>query len=655
MAVDVCGVTIDMLVDTGSSVTLIDKTVFHEIECSARPTLLQSNSTLKAVNGEPLDVCGEMDIALGIQGRLYTQETIVADMGGLQGVLGLDFMLNQNGVLDLTKDIIRLNGVAVFMRRGDLRSCAHVCASEDVIIGPRQEAIVWANAERGASLFPSQTGMVEPRCYEGLGDLIIGRALIDTSAAGFPLPVLNVGGEDICIKAGRHVAVVVPAELLDSDPPTDNLAQVTGEADITAGVLEGAASTLPPHLQPILDSLPQEVTADQRAEVVRLLWEFQDVFMGPDGKLGRTSLVEHTIDTGDARPIKQPPRRVPIAMRGVVDEEINKMLESDVIRPSSSPWSSPIVLVRKKDGSVRFCVDYRRLNDKTRKDSYPLPNISEILDSLSGASWFSVVDCHSGFWQCAMAEDDRSKTAFATHGGLYEFNVMPFGLANAPATFQRLMELVLQGVPWEKRFIFLDDLLAPGNSFSVAVENLKLMLTRLQRANLKLKPTKCQLFQRSVKYLGHIVSGDGVRCDPDKVSAVWDWPTPICVTDIRSFVGLASYYRRFIPNFSSVAAPLHKLTEKGRKFLWDNECAVAFQSLKDSLTSAPVLSYPNSTDPFILDVDASGFATGAVLSQVQNSKEKVICYDSKSLNKTQRVCETLIVRHTGSYWQLSSL
>ena len=259
--------------------------------------------------------------------------------------------------------------------------------------------------------------------------------------------------------------------------------------------------SIPPHIQPLIDTLPDDITVHQRAEVARLLCKYQGVFMGPDGRLGQTHIVEHTIDTGDTRPIKQPPRRAPIAMRGVV-EEIHKMLDNGVIRPSNSPWSSPVVLVRKKDGTVRFCVDYRLLNDRTRKDGYPLPNISETLDTLAGSSWYNVLDMASGFWQCSMSQDDRPKTAFATHKGLFEFNVMPFGLANAPATFQRLVSLVLQGVHWKRCLAYLDDLLVPGGSFPDTLDNLGLVLDRLQRANLRLRPDKCRLFQRSVKYLG---------------------------------------------------------------------------------------------------------------------------------------------------------
>ena len=187
--------------------------------------------------------------------------------------------------------------------------------------------------------------------------------------------------------------------------------------------------------------------------------EYQDVFMGPDGKLGRTDLVKHTIDTGQAKPVKIPPTRVTQKQKQIIEDEIDSMLEKDIIQPSTSPWSSPILLVTKRDGSIRFCIDYRRLNAVTVKDAYPLPRIDDSLDALSGARWFSTLDLVSGYWQAEILESDRPKTAFYCHKGLFQFKVLPFGLCNAPAVFERLMELVLHGLTWEKCLCYLDDVI----------------------------------------------------------------------------------------------------------------------------------------------------------------------------------------------------
>jgi len=360
--------------------------------------------------------------------------------------------------------------------------------------------------------------------------------------------------------------------------------------------------------------------------------------MGPDGKLGFTELVQHSIDTGTSAPIKVPYRPAGFAKKKVIEENLEMMLANDVIEPSTSPWSSPIVLVKKQDGSTRFCVDLRKVNEVTRKDAYTLPNIRDCLDSLSGARWFCTIDLASGYWQVGMADSDKEKTAFATHRGLYQFKKMPFGLTNAPATFMRLMSLALRGLEWERCLVYLDDVIVFGSSFERCLENLSQVLTRFATAGLKLKPSKCFLFQPQVSFLGHIVGREGVRCDPAKIATVQDWPTPDNCREVRSFLGLANYYKRFVPNFSEVALPLTSLTKKDVPFVWSPECESSFQALKNCLTSAPALAYPipDEEATFILDTDASDVGIGAVLSQVQNGEEKVVAYASKGLTKSQR-------------------
>ncbi|CAB4012519.1 Retrovirus-related Pol poly from transposon, partial [Paramuricea clavata] len=222
--------------------------------------------------------------------------------------------------------------------------------------------------------------------------------------------------------------------------------------------------------------------------------------------IGRTDIVKHQIITGSAKPIKQPPRRLPLAKRDVACQAVDKMLKDGVIEPSTSPWSSPVVLVAKKNGNLRFCVDYRKLNDATIKDSYPLPRIDDTLDALGGSQWFSTLDLKSGYWQVAMDPADKEKTAFSIGGGLWHFRVMPFGLCNAPATFERLMDHVLAGLPWNICLVYLDDIIVHGRTFSEQLENLRKVFACLRKANLKLSPEKCNLFRREVKYLGHIIS-----------------------------------------------------------------------------------------------------------------------------------------------------
>jgi hypothetical protein len=263
-----------------------------------------------------------------------------------------------------------------------------------------------------------------------------------------------------------------------------------------------------------------------------------------------------------------------------MNTQVEQMLKDEIIEPSSSPWAAGVVLVKKKDGTTRFCVDYRKLNSLTIKDAYPLPRIDESLDSLSGNVWFSTLDLCSGYWQVSVKESDRPKTAFVTRKGLFQFRKMPFGLSCAPATFQRLMETVMAGLQWEICLIYLDDVIVVGKTFDQMIENLTKVFDRIVAAGLKLKPKKCVLFSRKVLYLGHVISEQGISTDPEKIRAIKDWPVPSNVSEVRSFLGICGYYRRFIEKFAEKAKPLTKLIEKGKSLIWTTECQEAFDELK---------------------------------------------------------------------------
>jgi len=276
------------------------------------------------------------------------------------------------------------------------------------------------------------------------------------------------------------------------------------------------------------------------------------------------------------------------------------------------------------------------VNAVTRKDAYPLLRVDDTLDT-AGAKWFSTLDLISGYWQVEMSPDDQEKTAFCTTDGLFEFKVMPFGLCNAPATFQRLMDMVLAGLLWKSCLVYLDDVIIIGKTFTEHLQHLRAVFERFREAGLKLKPKKCQFCAQQVGFLGHIVSADGVRTDPAKTEKVAQWPIPTSRREVQQFLGLANYYRRFVKDFASIAKPLHRLTEKTAKFDWTDECLAAFKELRNKLTTAPVLAFPDYNRPFLLDTDASNFGIGAVLSQLQDDgTERVIAYASRVLTKPER-------------------
>jgi transposase InsO family protein len=294
------------------------------------------------------------------------------------------------------------------------------------------------------------------------------------------------------------------------------------------------------------------------------------------------------------------------------------------------------VLARKKDGTLRFCVDYRQLNDVTKKDTYPLPRIDDCLDALGQGGYYSTLDLRSGYHQIAMAPEDSDKTAFVSRRGVHKWTVMPFGLCNAPATFQRLMDMVLAGLNYEILLCYLDDVIVYSRTVSEHIERLERVFERLQSANLTLKPSKCTLLQKSVSFLGHVIGGEGISMDPRKVKEVVEWPVPKTLTQVRQFNGLCSYYRRFVLNFAARAAPLYDLTKKERAFVWSDKCQAAFDDLKRALTSGPILAFPSDEGQFFLDTDASNIGIGGVLSQVIDGEERVIVYGSRKLSDAEK-------------------
>ena len=525
----------------------------------------------------------------------------------------------------------------------------------------------------GMTEAPSQTCIFEPELQNlQQKGLSMADALVEPGDR-MTLLITNRGAEPVQLEVGEVVGRLQPARVVEMQGVVGEEGRGAGDSGMVMEVTDGGVRVedvvvterttgqdqdLPKCVAAIsqvdgrvdeddrerkrklLDALHIEGTAlpeDHRQLLMELVFEFANLFALDSSELGHTSTVTHRIDTGEHPPVKQAPRRVPFALREKVCQLVREMLEQGVIKPSSSPWASPIVLVTKKDGSTRFCVDYRRLNSLTKMDVYPLPRIDDSLDLLAETQFFSSLDLASGYWQVGMDEESQEKTAFATHAGLYEFTVMPFGLCNAPATFQRLMENVLAGLARDKCIIYLDDILVIGRTLQEHMENLRLVFTRLRQAGLKLKPSKCKLMQREVQFLGYVVSSGGISGDPQKITAVKEFPRPVDLKSLRAFLGLTSYYRRFVPRFSAVAQPLYNLTKKDALFEWTVECEEAFQRLKDLLTKAPVLAYPQFGQRFLLETDASGVGLGAVLSQQQPDKTiRPIAFASRTLQQHER-------------------
>ena len=335
-------------------------------------------------------------------------------------------------------------------------------------------------------------------------------------------------------------------------------------------------------------------------DLALLLQQYKNVFDTPTG-LPPPRIQDHGIplEPGSG-PVKIKPYRYPHSQKEQIEIMIQQMLLEGIIQPSTSPFSSPVLLVKKKDGTWRFCTDYRALNAITIKDSFPIPTVDELIDELFGAQYFSKLDLRSGYHQILVKPEDRYKTAFRTHQGHYEWLVMPFGLTNAPATFQNLMNETFQGLLRKFVLVFFDDILIYSSSWKEHLQHVEIVLKLLQQEKLYAKLSKCSFGATEVDYLGHTITGAGVAMENSKIEAVKKWPTPTNLKQVRGFLGLTGYYRRFIKNYASIAAPLTDLLKKDA-FNWNVKAAEAFENLQFAMTTAPVLALPNFKQPFTGD------------------------------------------------------
>ena len=366
---------------------------------------------------------------------------------------------------------------------------------------------------------------------------------------------------------------------------------------------------------------------------------------------GPSNIAEHKVLMKDDRPIKQRyyPRNP--AMQELINEEINKLLEIGCIEPSHSPYSSPIVMVKKPSGEWRLCIDFRQINARAIPDAYPLPRIGHILDQLRNAEYISSIDLRNGYWQIPMEVGSKQYTAFTVPGrGLYHWRVMPFGLHSAPATFQRALDSVIGPKMEPFAFAYLDDIIVTGQSLEEHKRNLTEVLNSLLAANLKINPEKCKFFKRELRYLGHLVSGKGIHTDPEKILAIEALKPPTNLKELQRCLGIASWYRRFVHDYSDTVQPLTALTRKSKSWKWGDVEQKAFEELKKKLTEAPVLACPDFSKQFVLQTDASDYGLGVMLTQGSGDEERVIAYASRFLRDAERNYSATEKECLAIYW-----
>ena len=648
--------------DTGAvPISVISENVYRDLHSLKNKKLEAVSGPIFGVSGNQLDVLGCIDVTITIAQFHIRHKFVVARNVRHSIILGWDFLVANEVDFHMSDLSIVIQGVKVpLLTKEELIpiSCS-VVVNEKIVVPKCSEMVVplrlVTSNNSDTHIMPDYAGIFEPETNENVMLNVACTATVSRRGI-IPVLVMNISQDDITLyentPVGNYYSTTevmgevyeivqdvsfsqfVPSERYqkhdpypESFPPERNTCQNMGKP------------------YPPVDLSDSVLTSDQKEKVQSFIDEYDDVFSKHSRDLGRTNLVRHKIDLIDSNLPKQRPYRVSPKLREELRTKIDDLIEDDLIELSTSNFAAPALLVRKKspDNSkqYRLVLDYRATNLITLKDSHALPRIDDSIDALHGNLYFSTLDLSSGFWQVEMDPNDREKTSFSTGDGLYQWKVMPMGLKNSSATFQRLMELAFRGMHWTKVCFFIDDVIIFGKNFQEKMANLREAFDRLRDAGLKVRPDKCQIFCKEVTFLGHTVSHEGVKPDRSNIEKVEKWPRPKDVTSLRGFLGLTGFYRRFVQDYAKISQPLLHLTKKGISFDWNDDCEHAFTVLRNALISPPILQYPNYGSPFTLYVDASACAIGSVLAQKgSDGKEHVIGYASHSLTDSERKWST---------------
>lgn len=673
-SVNVGGVDCSCLLDTGSQVTTVAKS-FYQTHLSEHPIKPISDILeVEGANGQPVPYLGYIEVDLKFPKALLESEPEIATLAlivpDLRSNSGVPLLIGTNTLdplYDQCCDESSLPedspcyGYRHVLRTLKLRRKQATSGElgfvklrgKDQKVLPAKQKVLLEGYMHVNSVNTEKCALLEQPSRSTLpGGVFVECCLIslsEHSSNKAPVILKNETEHDIILPTNCVIAELSVADSIIENPPS----VIEGKQNVVDCSSHQAEEKCPgPHFD-FGTTLPEE----WQKRVTQKLCTFSDVFAQHDLDFGHATKIKHHIKLKDETTFKQRTRPIHPHDYEAVKKHLQTLLNAGIIRESESPFSSPIVVVRKKNGDVRLCVDYRRLNLQTIKDAYALPNLEESFSALAGSKWFSVMDLKAGYYQIEMNESDKPKTAFVCPFGFWEFNRMPQGVTNAPSTFQRLMEKCMSDIHLKEVLVFLDDLIVFSDTLEEHETRLIHVLNRLREYGLKLSPDKCKFFQTSVRYLGHIVSSEGVKTDPEKVQALKTWPRPQNLKELQSFLGFSGYYRRFVEDYSRIVKPLTNLTagypprRKGikvnpsdGKYLspkepfgerWSVECQEAFEKIILKLTTSPVLGYANPKLPYVLHTDASTTGLGAALYQEQNGETRAIAYASRGLSRSE--------------------
>ena len=610
---------VSALIDTGSDVSIISESLLNNIRKLRKCKLFKSSYKIVTLpDGRTLPILGCLRIPVFFTNRAITMQVYVLKELKQDLIIGHDFLRRNGAIIDFMK------------RKVTLRPSSLIRASKTYSIPARSECVISARV-RGN--YPN--GIVGHTTNTmSLAHIGIATARVLGAVQNGRVPVRLVNCKDTPVKLRRGTRLGNFRILPDG----------TDIHTFDTNVSRNGPVVRPNRLskQEFLKAFDFEdstLTSDQVLQLQQVLWKNKDAFVDDTNTLGYCDIIKHRINLKPgSKTVSRPPYKASPDKREEIKRQIDKLLDQGLVVPSTSPYSSPVLLVRKPNGEFRMVIDYRMINSITEPIAFPLPGIKDTLDIIGSKcpKYFSTLDLSSGFWQIAIHPDDVHKTSFVSHYGKFAFKVLPMGMMNSSASFQNTIQFVLINLLNDSCCAYMDDILAFSATFEDHLIHIDEVLTRLREANLKLGPRKCVFGRREVKFLGHRVNEHGVMADPSKLEAVKNFPTPKSVTELKSFLGLANFYRKFIKDFAKIAHPLHGLLRKGVDFVWSRDCEIAFDTLKTALISPPVLAHPRFNEEFILYTDASSFSVGYVLAQIQEGVEKPICYGGRALSKPQQ-------------------
>ena len=629
--------SVQCLVDSGATISAVSKHLLSRVAPEANVTPA-SLSNIVGVCGEIHKVLGQVELEFECEGLFFKQLFYVFEHLHVSILVGLDFMTANNvtmtfGEVEISVPSDQATSVSsvkvpVTPVTSDQTSFAYT--TKEVIIPPHSEAIV---PIRISGFADNSVVLIEPKLNLSDISLVGGKNLCTVENSKGVYRLMNPTNLPVFLKSNQRLAKV---SLVDNTSVFDM--KEPNEAHVFS---MGETSQKTDHEQMIKDlgiNLDDtQLSEDQKSRLYQFLGNNRDIFAKDISELGVTNLHTHTIHTGNAPPVSSAPYRQTPKMRAELERQLEDMKRHGIIEESNSVWHSPVVMVKKPNNEWRFCVDYRKLNAVTELMAFPIPHMTEVFDTLaeSKAEIFSTLDLRSGFWQVPLDKTSKAKSAFITHQGIFEFNRLSFGMVNAPMSFQALMTKVLKNLNFKIALVYIDDLIIFSRDFDQHLHHLSLVFNNLRAANLKLNPSKCKLATESVKYLGHIVSKQGLKVNPENIDKIKNCQRPINVKQVRSALGMMGYYRKFILGYAKIAQPLNDLLKKETKFEWTEQCEKAFNELKERLTKAPILRFPQFDKEFTLSVDSSDYSIGFMLSQEHEGKQHPICFGGRALRENE--------------------